>query len=289
MHETSSRLAALMVGALLITPGIAHAQRQTAAAPAASGTSRMIAGQPDVQGFWGHDGYTLDLETGISDEVTNQIQGLAPPDPSKRVSVVTDPADGQIPYQPWAQQRRVHLPTYKRGPTSVGQATSIREVRPPTFCLIGMPHLNWFGDFQLTQVPGYVVMEWEGSHAFRVIPIDATRQHLPSAVKLSMGDAIGHWEGRTLVVDTTNINDWDWFDATGTFHSDAMTMVERFAFTDQKTMTYAVTITDPKVLTRPFTVTLPFRNRNRPAGYEFYEEACVEGVTSADRLGFAIK
>ena len=63
------------------------------------------------------------------------------------------------------------------------------------------------------------------------------------------------------------MNDWDWLDATGTFHSDAMTMVERFAFVDAKTMSYEVTITDPKVLTRPFTIRLPFEKRARAANY----------------------
>ena len=129
--------------------------------------------------------------------------------------------------------------------------------------------------------------EW--SHAFRVIPLDANRPHLPSNVKLSMGDARGHWEGNTLVVDTENINDWDWLDATGTFHSSAMSMVERFAFTDSRTMEYTVTIADPKVLTRPFTVKLPYERLNRPAGFETYEEACVEGTKSVDKVGFSIK
>jgi hypothetical protein len=293
MRNTENVLAAIVGAALMFqaTAPVAAQRGQRPAAPAvpAAPVSRTPDGQPDVNGFWGHDGYTLDLETGIADETTNQIQGLPPPDPSKQVSVVTDPPDGRIPYQPWAQERRVHLPTFKRGPTSEGNPTNERDVRPPTFCIVGMPHLNWFGDFLITQTPGYVVMQWEGAHPFRIIPLDATRQHPPSNVKLSMGDAIGHWEGNTLVVDTANINDWDWFDATGTFHSDAMTLVERFTFVDSKTMTYKATMTDPLVLTRPFTVTLQFRKRDRPADYELFEEACVEGTRGTDRLGFAIK
>jgi hypothetical protein len=103
-----------------------------------------------------------------------------------------------------------------------------------------------------------------------------------------MGDARGHWEGNTLVVDTTNMNDWDWFDATGTFHSDAISMVERFAFVDAKTMNYDVAITDPGVLTRPFTITLPFEKHARPASYELLEAACVEGEKGAEGLGFSV-
>jgi len=101
-----------------------------------------------------------------------------------------------------------------------------------------------------------------------------------------MGDARGRCDGNTLVVDTANMNDWDWLDATGTFHSDAITMVERFTFVDAKTMSYQVTITDPKVLTRPFTITLPFEKRARAANYELLEAACVEGEKSAEGLGF---
>jgi hypothetical protein len=101
-----------------------------------------------------------------------------------------------------------------------------------------------------------------------------------------MGDAIGHWEGRTLVVETTNLNDWDWLDATGTFHGNRMSLVERYTFTSSTAMTYQITITDPDVFTRPFTITLPFKKRARPADYEFYEEACVEGTRATDKVGF---
>src|SRR5437762_12661144 len=54
-------------------------------------------------------------------------------------------------------------------------------------------------------------------------------------------------------------------------------------------MEYAVTITDPKVLTRPFTIKLPFARLNRPSGFETYEEACVEGTQSVDKVGFSVK
>jgi hypothetical protein len=162
----------------------------------------------------------------------------------------------------------------------------MRDVRPPTFCLAGMPHQNWFGEWRMIATGDQIIQQWEGTHAFRIISLDPKRQHLAPGIKTLMGDAIGHWEGRTLVVETTNLNDWDWFDSTGTFHSNAMTLVERYTFTDAKTMTYQVTVTDPVVLTRPFTVTLPFRRRVRPADYELYEEACVEGTRGTDKIGF---
>ena len=82
-------------------------------------------------------------------------------------------------------------------------------------------------DFQIVQTAGQIVMAWEFSHAYRIIQLDG-RRPLPGAIKLAMGHSVGRWEGNTLVVETTNINDWDWFDYTGTFHTDAMSLVERF-------------------------------------------------------------
>ena len=290
MHGRTAIAIAAGAALVLLAPGPSAAQgRRGGGAPAAPGPplTRTADGQPDIQGHWGSDAYTQDLETGLPDEETNTIQGRPAPDQSKATSVISDPADGKIPYQPWAAGRRLRIPSFRRGEISKGAPKSARDIRPQTFCLVGLPRLNWYGDFQIAQIPGYVVMEWEWSHAFRVIPLDAARPHLPPNVKLSMGDARGHWEGHTLVVDTANMNDWDWFDATGTFHSSAMSMVERFTFVDAKTMTYDVTITDPTVLTRPFTITLQFGKRDRPADYELFEEACVEG--NKDNLGFTIK
>jgi hypothetical protein len=280
----ASALALLAPGPLAAQGGQPGAARQT---PPKQPLSRTPDGQPDVRGAWGTDAYTQDLETGLPDEETNTIQGRGSVDQSKARSVISDPADGRIPYQPWAAERRIRIPTFRRGDVSKGEAKTLRDVRPQTFCLIGLPRLNWYGDFELLQIPGYVVMEWEWSHAFRIIPLDPARPHPPSTVKLSMGDARGHWENNTLVVETSNMNDWDWFDATGTFHSDAMTMVERFSFVDTQTMNYEVTITDPKVLTRPFTIRLPFEKRARAAGYELLEAACVEGEKGAEVLGLA--
>ena len=163
-------------------------------------------GQPDIQGFWETPAYAPDLETGIDDEETSAIQGRRAVDKSKEVSVVIDPPDGKIPYQPWAQARRLAIPSFRRGENR-GSALSLRDIRPRTFCLHGTPR-STLQDFQVTQTPGYVVMAWEFNHTYRSIPLDG-RPHLAPNVKLVMGDARGRWEGNTLVVDTTNLNDWD--------------------------------------------------------------------------------
>ena len=80
----------------------------------------------------------------------------------------------------------------------------------------------------------------------RVIYLDG-RPPLGDTFKLWMGDSRGRWEGNTLVVDVTNHNDRTWFDIVGSFHSDAMKVVERWTFADPKRIDYVATIEDPKV------------------------------------------
>ena len=100
---------------------------------------------------------------------------------------------------------------------------------------------------------------------------------------MAMGDARGRWEGNTLIVETTNINDWDWLDAAATFHSDAMTAVERYTILDANTLDYKVTITDPNVFTQPWTAAFKMRRAHDP-GYEVLEHACVEGERAVDHI-----
>ena len=274
-----------VVAALVAVATAASAQGQANSAAKPAPLTKTADGQPNVQGYWSVDRFfTGDLETGQDEADSLAVRGQPAPDPSKAKSVIVDPADGKLPYQPWAQDKRVHIPTFRRGDTSRGKFKTVRDLRPQTLCLLGAPRLELYNGFKIVQTPGQVVMLWEWSHGYRVIPLDANRPHLPQEIKLSMGDARGHWEGNTLVVETTNINDWDWFDMTGTFHSGDMTMVERYTFNSAQSMTYEATITDPRVFTRPWTMRVPFRSVSHEPGYEFYEEACVEGEKGAAAL-----
>jgi hypothetical protein len=98
-----------------------------------------------------------------------------------------------------------------------------------------------------------------------------------------MGVPRGRWEGNTLVVETRNLRDWTWFDSKGTLHSDEMTIVERYRYTDRNTIDLRMTFTDPQTLTRPFTMawTLKREHANDP-GYEILEYACAEGERARD-------
>jgi hypothetical protein len=132
-------------------------------------------------------------------------------------------------------------------------------------------------DFQVVQTRDRVILMWEFNHSYRMIRLD-NAPTLPDTVKLAMGDSRGRWDGNTLVVETSNINDWDWFDYTGTFHSDRITLLERFTVVDAKTIDYQVTVTDPVVFTRPWTYAFQLkRTRMAGDGYELLEHACVEG------------
>ncbi len=266
---------------VFLSPDFAAAQT-TPGAAAASNVPRTPDGQPDIQGWWESSAYAPDIETGLSDAVTAQIQRRDAPEPANEVSIVVDPPNGKIPYQPWAAARRVAIPSHRRGPSSTGEPSTVRDIRPRTFCLHGMPRSSLYG-FQFTQIPGYVILAWEFSHAYRVIPL-TDRPHIDPHVKLLMGDSRGRWEGNTLVVETTNLKDWDWIDYTGTFHSDAMTIVERFTIADADTLQYQYTVTDPKVFTRPWTVATQLTRDTRPEGYELWESACVEGERGVEAL-----
>ena len=108
---------------------------------------------------------------------------------------------------------------------------------------------------QILQTPKFVVMLSETNPSFRLVPTDG-RAHREEQPPSSRGDSVGHWEGDTLVVDTTNFSEMNWMHAEGevSFHSDAMHVVERYHRVDKDTMEVEATIDDPKVLTKAWVV-----------------------------------
>ncbi len=181
--------------------------------------------------------------------------------------------DCLIPYTPEARAKQAD-----------NQANHMAD-EPELHCYqSGIPHSesNRFG-MQIVQTPGYFVQLSEFMHTVRIIPTDG-RPHIDAKIKLFQGDPIGHWDGDTLVVDTTNQNDKTWFDTAGNFKTENLHITEKFIPQDENTIVYEATMHDPTIYTQDWTARW---NINRNAGaarpdtlghpYQNMEFACVEG------------
>ena len=266
---------------------VAAAAVASMAAVAAAGQTgrqtppRLPDGQPDIRGHWISDavGGAHSVEDG-RDPDADVIQGRVD---EKNPILIVDPADGRIPYQPAAAARRQQLLR------DIFTPTRREHVDPHIRALLdGVPRNNYVpGGMQIMQVAGAVVILYESNHSYRVIPLDG-RPHPPAQVKLWMGDSRGRWEGNTLVVDVTNFNEDTWLDSHGSFHSDALHVVERWTPAGPDRLDYSVTLEDPKVFTRPWKMAFGV-NRNREKNYEIWEdsrhegEQDVEGILAAGR------
>jgi len=123
-------------------------------------------------------------------------------------------------------------------------------------------------NYQIVQVPGYVMILVEMLHGVRVIPLDG-RPHLPLNVRQLSGSYRGHWEGETLVIETTNFTDKTAFQGS----SENMRLIERFTRVDEDTMLYKFTVEDPSTWTRPWSAEVPWKKTIGP----IFEHACHEG------------
>ena len=247
-------------------------------APAASrgNVPRLADGHPDLQGHWISDaiGAAHSVEDG-RDPDADTIQGRVD---ERNPTVIIAPPDGRIPYQPAAAARRNELLA------DIFTPTRPEHVDPHVRATLdGVPRNNYVpGGMQIGQVAGNVIILYESNHAYRVIPTDG-RPHVGEGVQLWMGDSRGRWEGNTLVVDVTNFNTDTWLDAHGTFHSDALHVVERWTMASPDRIDYEVTIEDPKVFTRPWKMALTI-NRNKQKDYEIYEDSRHEGERDTEKI-----
>jgi hypothetical protein len=221
-------------------------------APPATGTNlrRTADGKPDLSGFYNQPGgganYGLESARGV----------------------IVDPP-GVLPYQPWARAEHDNRNTPPRGYDD-----------PTAHCIVaGVPRSHYVpSPIQIIQTPGYVVILSERM-SWRQIPLDG-RPHLPDNVRLWQGDSVGHWEGDTLVVDTTNLNGKTWLNEAGDVISYAEHVEERFIPVDANRITYRATVSDPVVFTRPWTMQVPLNK----AQDELLEVACHEDNGDLERL-----
>jgi hypothetical protein len=187
-----------------------------------------------------------------------------------RTSLIIDPADGKIPWTPEGQQRQAAAAAALVTPKAADPEDLANDMRCLTY---GTPRLGRYGAgpesyYQIVQTKGYVVMHMEYIHEARIIPLDK-RPHLPPGIRFWNGDSRGHWEGNTLVVDTTNFSSHSFFLGS----SSNLHMVERFTRTSPDTIKYQVTVDDLTTWARPWTAEIPLRQTQE----NIYEVACHEG------------
>jgi hypothetical protein len=203
----------------------------------------------------------------------------------KRSSIVVDPEDGHVPrMKPEARARNA---AYLTGRVAPGAAENGRSGPPGAFdgpearplserCLLGfgstsgpptLPNYFYNNLKQIVQTDDSVMILNEMIHDARVVRMNA--EHLPPTIRRWMGDSVGHWEGNTLVVDTTNFTDKTQFEGSG----EALHVIERFTKLGNGSLLYRFTVEDPTTWDRPWTGEYPWVASNEM----IYEYACHEG------------
>jgi hypothetical protein len=273
-------------------------------------------GDPDLQGTWTSDdciGTPLNRPANFGDRLSyteqelaqrqsqldkqqqndrqesvapDQRVGTGPPPhwgerarrPCKQTSLIVDPPNGRTPdLLPEAKTRPVPEGAGNNNPKADSWEDFSYYIRCISRGVTGSIFPVIYGNGQqIVQAPGYVSIMQEMVHEARVIPMDG-RPHASPNMRSYMGDARGHWEGATLVVETTNfLGNRTGIGANGggTPTSDALKLTERFTRTGPNEMHYEVTIDDPKTFTRPFKAAFPL---TQEPGYQNFEYACHEG------------
>jgi len=188
-----------------------------------------------------------------------------------RTSLIVDPLDGRIPaLTPLAQNRAEQVKEARRlhpadGPEDrpVGERCILLNSAGPPM----MPSA-YNNNYQVVQTAQTFVILNEMVHDARVIPLDG-RPHVPQNIRLWMGDSRGHWDGNTLVVDTTNFTNQTPFRGSGP----NLHLTERFTRMDAETLLYEFTVDDPESFARPWTAAIPSVRTTGP----ILEYACNEG------------
>ena len=198
----------------------------------------------------------------------------------RQTSLIVDPPDGRIPYQPGARPRQSPYHggagEFPAGPETRGLAERCilwGSAGPP------MQPATYNSNFQLLQTPGHVAIVNEMIHDVRIVPLDGRPAPAPG-IRQWLGASRGHWEGETLVVVTTHFTDRTRFGGSGA----GLRLVERFTRTGGDTLLYEYTARDESVWTRPWTAAWPHRSLRSALdaepggpGAHLFEYACHEG------------
>lgn len=281
----SNRLLLIAAGFLVA----AHLCAQTYTPP------RTPDGQPDIQGMYTRNG-VVGLEAKPPENpidpsgknplsVSTRGDGLGPYPKvfgeggtvlrgnqarQQRRTGIIDPPDRNLPWKPEEDAKR------REFLLRMNPAADLRHVELNARC--ALPGLFQGEDnnnpYQFLQPAGAVVIVYDYNHTSRVIHLDG-RPHVGKNIRLFMGDSVGHWEGNTLVVDTTNFNGRIAYSREIPYLSDALHTTERFTIADANTIDYEVTIDDPTLFTKPWKTAGYFSRAAK--GVESLEFACAEG------------
>ena len=236
---------------------------------------RAANGKPDLTGVWQAGSTTPgnweDANAGLGVGGT----GRDPSAPTVLSSNDRPAGREAAPYQPWAAAKVI-------------ESFNRRGIDDPTgLCLPpGLPRTAMLGLFpqQIIQTPEQVVILYEYMGVFRVIPFAA--RHPDDLLPAYMGNSIGRWDGDTLVVDVTGFNDKTWLAGTGTFHSDALHVTERYTRVSKDRIDYQVTMEDPNVLTKSWTLQTSMMLRE---GTRLQEYVCAENNLDPERYEKLLK
>ena len=214
--------------------------------------------------------------SGADDDPLNRLETGSLMLPSRRTSIITDPPSGLLPsLTPAAaaarreRVERLHNPAF-----TIDMGLQDRCLLFPTSVPPMIPY-RYNSNYQIVQTGDAVVVQSEMIHEARIIRLDRSA-HLPPNIRQWLGDSVGHWEGATLVVDTTNFNDAGGFygDAGGMYGWDRnMHVVERFSLLDANTILYRFEVEDPTAYTQPWKGELTMTRESNPP----FEYACHEG------------
>lgn len=293
---------------ILLTAGALSAQTRAANAStrAAVGTwtpEKTPWGDPDLQAIWsGDSAYGIPMqrppELGNKAELTDQeFAAKVKQDEAARrraenavssfrndsawlersfrqTSLVVDPPNGRVPpLVAGAEARRTPQGTYGNGPLDSAADFTLYD-RCVTLGVVGSMTPKIYGNgYRIVQAPGYVVIMAEMIHEARVIPLDG-RPHVGQGVRAYLGDSRGHWEGNTLVIETTNFNGKAGVPGGNVLASTDLKIVERITRVEPELLRYEATISDAKTFTSPYTVSIPYTS---PEGYQLLPYDCHEG------------
>jgi hypothetical protein len=269
MKKMVFRLKSVSALAAIMVMGVPSLAGQDYRAPRGSDRN------PDLNGIWqALNEANYDLEAHVARSAMAFRPGPYGPVPAASVLALgtvgaVPPSlgvveDGEIPYRPEALARR-----------KLNQLNWL-HLDPEIKCYLpGVPRATYMPyPFQILQSASALTFVYEYAGAVRNIFL---KDPGPAPAESWMGQSVGHWEGETLVMDVTTLNDQTWFDRAGNFHSDKLHVVERYTRTSPDVISYEAIIEDPIVFTRPWKISMPLYRRQEKNA-QLLDFKCVEFV-----------